>query len=96
MAFAGVMVGMGQRQIGGDAEGVVVERLVEDEVEKILQLDLQKGRMSDMLASDDCAGIRFLVFCQDSDFKCAVEVGGRPSTVFLCQDRPKTGLTIAP
>jgi hypothetical protein len=34
------MVGMGQRQIGGDAEGVVVKRLVEDEVEKVLQLDL--------------------------------------------------------
>lgn len=44
MAFAGVMVGMGQRQIGGNAEGVVVQRLVKDEVEKILQLDLAEGQ----------------------------------------------------
>ncbi len=50
------MVGMGQRQIGGNAEGVVVKRLVEDEVEKVLELDLAKGRMSDMLAPGGCAG----------------------------------------
>jgi len=31
-----------------------------------------------MLASNDCAGVRALVFCQDNDFECAVEVGGRP------------------
>jgi hypothetical protein len=31
-----------------------------------------------MQAPDDCAGIRVLVSCQDSDFECAVEVGGRP------------------
>lgn len=44
VAFAGAMVGMGQRQIGGDAEGIVIQRLVKDEVEKVLHLDLAEGQ----------------------------------------------------
>ena len=34
--------------------------------------------MSDMQAPGDCAGVRALVSYEDSDFECAVEVGGRP------------------
>ncbi|HQU70046.1 MAG TPA: hypothetical protein PLI43_17885 [Albidovulum sp.] len=77
MASAGVVICMGQRQIGRYAKGIAVKRLIEDKVEKVLQLDLAEGQNVRHAGPGNCAGNSASVSCQDSDFECAVEVGGR-------------------
>lgn len=43
-ALAGFMIGMGQRQVERHAQGVVVQLVVGDHLQKILQLDLAEGQ----------------------------------------------------